>query len=105
MTEQADAGRRRDAPRSWLRSEPLQLASALVLGVVLAVTLLGGIAQDEVWRVAILPVAFLLIVRALVRLVELGRAEWRRERTAVRAYLGVVARFVLAYLIVVTAST
>ncbi len=105
MTDGEHVDRRREAPVTRLRGELLQFAVALVLGLVLAVALLGGVSQEEVWRVVILPAALLLIVRALHRLIQLGRAEWRREGTAVRAYLGVVVRFVLAYLMIVTASS
>jgi hypothetical protein len=87
-----------------LRGEPVQVLLALVAGSVLAVGLVGASGGTELWRVAVLPVALLLVVRALVRLVGLGLAEWYRERTAVRAYLAVVLRFVVAYLIVVAAA-
>lgn len=88
-----------------LRREPVQLVIAFALGALLAVVLLGGIGSEEVWRVVVLPVALLLIARGLHRLVRLGRAEWRRERTDLRAYFGVGLRFIAAYVIVVAASS
>ncbi len=105
MTDEPGAGRPHASPPSWPYAEAAQYAIALALGLVVAMALLGGIGQRETWRVIVLPVALLLIIRALLRLLQLGRAEWRRERTAARSYLGVVARFVLAYLIVVAASS
>jgi hypothetical protein len=76
---------------------------AMFTGVLLAVGLLGRETGVGLWRAAVLPVALLLVARALIRLLALGRAEWRRERTGARAYLAVVLRFVVAYLMVVAA--
>ena len=87
-----------------MRSEAVQLVIALASGFAVATALLGGIGSDELWRLVVLPVALLLIVHGLLRLITLGRAEFRREPSGARAYLGVVARFVTAYLIVAAAS-
>jgi hypothetical protein len=76
-----------------------------VAGSAAAFLLLGDVGPTGVWPVAILPVALLLIVRALLRLVQLGRAEWRREPYGARAYVGVITRFFVAYLIVAIASS
>jgi len=81
----------------------VQILLAVVIGVLLAVGLLGRDVGVGAWRVAVLPVALLLVARALVGLVALGRSEWRREPTGARAYLAVVLRFVVAYLMVVAA--
>jgi hypothetical protein len=105
VTEPADPGDRGASRSEVLRREPLQLVAALALGSVLAAVLLGGAGVGAVWRVVVLPVALLLIVRGLIELVKLGRAEWRREVTGVRAYLAVIARFVIAYFLVVAASS
>ena len=87
------------------RSEAVQLGAALVAGVLLATILLGGLGSDERWRIVVLPVALLLVTRALIALAGIARAEWRRDRTGLRAYVGVVARFAIAYVIVALASS
>jgi len=84
--------------------EPVQLLLALLVGGALAVLLLGGIGAVDVWRVVVLPVALLLVLRGLLELVALAGAEWRRERPGPRRYLLVVVRFLSAYLIVAVAS-
>jgi hypothetical protein len=86
-----------------LRREPVQVLLALATGVLLSVVLLGAGAGVALWRLAVLPVALLFVVRGIGGLIGLGRSEWRRERTGLRAYLVVVLRFVLAYLLVVAA--
>jgi hypothetical protein len=40
----------------------------------------------------------------MVDLLQIARAEWHRERPAVRAYVRVVMRFVAAYILVAAAS-
>jgi hypothetical protein len=86
-----------------LRQEPVQVLIAVAAGVLLSTVLVGARAGVALWRLAILPVALLFVVRGIVGLIGLGRSEWRRERTGARAYLAVVLRFVLAYLLVVAA--
>jgi hypothetical protein len=87
------------------RSEPAQLGIGFGLGLVLALVLLGGLAVPGIWRVVVLPVALVLVVRALAGLVAIGRAEWRRERVGIRGYGLVVLRFGIAYLLVAAASS
>jgi len=88
-----------------LRREWVQLLLALVVGGVSAATLLGGVRTTGVWRVIVLPVALLLVLRGLKELVSLARTEWQRGRPAPRAYASVILRFLVAYLIVAVASS
>jgi len=88
-----------------LRWEPFQILVALVAGASIAVLLLNETDPRSLWRVGILPAVLLLIVRSLVDLVALGRDEWRREPGSGRAYILVVLRFVIAYILVALASS
>jgi hypothetical protein len=88
---------------SAIRRESVQIVLAFLAGVLLSLGLLGGREVAGLWRPAVLPVALLLVVRALVGMARLGRAEWRRDRTGARPYLAVVLRSVIAYLLVVIA--
>ena len=91
--------------RRSLRRESVQVVVALVIGALLALALLQGVGASIAWRLAVLPLALLLVVRGLIGLVGLGRAEWRRDRPRRRAYVAVLLRFTIAYVIVVAATS
>ena len=95
---------RESVPRSRSR-EPWVHAVAAVLGPAAGVLLLRSSAPSLVLRTAALGVAFSLVAAGLVRAVALGRSEWRRERPGAGAYVGVVGRFVLGFLLVVVATS
>lgn len=56
------------------------------------------------WRLGVVVVALALVVAGLIGLVGLARAEWRRDHPGSRRYLGVVARFLLAFVLVLVAT-
>jgi len=57
------------------------------------------------WRLLVVAAALVLVVAGFVGLLGLGRAEWRRERPSRRRYLSVVARFGLAFLLVLIVTS
>jgi hypothetical protein len=92
--------------RSVRRSrETLLHVAALVLGPAVAAVLVGGAAVDLLWRTAALSGALTLVACGLVRAVVVGRAEWRRDAPSLGAYGRVAARFVLAFVLVVAATS
>jgi hypothetical protein len=103
VVERPGNGRGRVPLASVLRSETVQVLIALGLGAVLAVVLFGDLTGQRQWRLIVLPVALLLVIRGLVGLLLIGRAEWRREPTGARNYLLVVLRFAGAYVVVAAA--
>jgi predicted GNAT superfamily acetyltransferase len=79
--------------------------AAAVAGPLIATALVGGAGVDLVWRTSALAVALTLVARGLLLAVGLGRAEWRREPPPLGAYRRVAARFALAFLLVVAATS
>lgn len=67
--------------------------------------LLGTFAPSLVLRTAALGVALTLVGAGLRRAVALGREEWMRDRPARAVYVGVLGRFVTAFLLVVIATS
>lgn len=90
------------------RSRSLELFSHLAVAVLVPVVgglLLGTFTLALVVRTSALGLAFTLVAAGLVRSAALGRAEWRRDRPEVGRYAGVVGRFLLAFLLVVVATS
>jgi type IV secretory pathway TrbD component len=79
--------------------------AAAVLGPIVAVALLGGANADLVWRTASLAAALTLVVRGMQRALTLGREEWHRNAPPLRSYGWVAARFGVAFVLVVVATS
>lgn len=94
-----------DGPGIRRSREPLLHVAAAVVGPTVAVLLVGGAPGDLVWRTAALAVALTLVGRGLVVAFDLGRAEWRRDTPSLGAYGRVAARFALALVLVVAATS
>ena len=94
-----------DRPRGDRSREPFVHLSAALLGPGVGSLLLGTVEVTLVVRTAALATALTLVAAGLVRAVGLGRAEWRRERPSGIAYARVVGRFVIAFLLVVVATS
>ena len=56
------------------------------------------------WRLLVVGAALVLVLAGFVGLVRIARAEWRRESPARGRYLRVVARFALAFVLVLIAT-
>lgn len=79
--------------------------SAAVIGSVVGTVLIGSLVPGLVWRAAALSSALTLVSVAMIRVVVLGRSEWRREPPPRGQYRRVVARFATAFLLVIIASS
>ena len=93
------------AERGSRSREPLVHGLAALVGPTAGGLLLGTFALHLLLRTAALAVGFSLVVAGLARAVSLGRDEWRRRRPGGAAYAGVVTRFVVAFLLVVVATS
>lgn len=91
--------------RAASRREAVVHASALAVGPSVSVLLLETTAFYLLWRSAALAVSLTLVGAAVVRLIMLGRAEWLRERPGFRHYVQAIARFFVAFVLVVVATT
>ena len=89
--------------RAW--REPALHGAAAAGGAALAAVSLGSWSVELLVRTGALGVALSLVGAGLVRAVALGRSEWRREDPRPALYALIVARFVAAFLLVVTATT
>jgi uncharacterized YccA/Bax inhibitor family protein len=74
-------------------------------GATLATLVVGAVVPTLLWRTSALSLALSLVIAALLGAVALGRAEWRREAPRLSAYGPVVARFLLAFLLAVAATS
>lgn len=74
------------------------------LGALVGPALLGTFDATLVFRSVALTLALTSVGAGLVRLVGLGRAEWRREAPQPREYLLVGVRFLVGFLLVVVAT-
>jgi hypothetical protein len=81
------------------RTELLVHAGAAGVGALVTVLLVGVTTAALVWRSAALASGLSLVVRALMLLIAVGRAEWRREGPSIRVYLRVGARFAVAFVL------
>jgi hypothetical protein len=91
--------------RSWWRHESLLHVGAAIVGAGSVVALVGTATAPLLLRSGALAAAFTLVVRGLVLLLHLGRAEWRREGPATSAYGRVGARFLIAFILAGLATT
>jgi len=94
-------------PPLWsaLRREVALHVVAASLGAAAGAGLIGAIVAGLVWRAAALSASLTLVVVALLRAVELARAEWRGTPPLTSAYRRVIARFAVAFVLVIAAST
>jgi len=90
-------------PERLRRSAPLLVAA--VAGPLVGVALLGSTDAGLLARVGALSVSAVLVVRGLTGAIGLARDEWRRTAPSRDRYVRVVARFAVALLLVVLATT
>jgi len=88
-----------------LRREVLLHGAAAVIGASIGLALVGSVVIGLLWRAAALSSALTLVVVAIIRALALGRSEWRREPPSRREYAQVVARFGVAFMLAVVASS
>jgi hypothetical protein len=86
-------------PAGLTRQEVQVHLGAAVVGTLLTWALVGVLTVPLAWRSAALAAGITIVVRALLLLAALGRAEWRREGPPARAYLRVAARFGVAFVL------
>lgn len=87
-------------PRTGVRRRELTIhASAAALGAAIAVVAFPDPAVGTLARAAALPLALSLVVHGLLGALALGRAEWRRATPPPSAYLRVVLRFLLGFVL------
>jgi len=87
------------------RDEAFLHIGVALLGVGLTWALVGTLTFPLAWRSAALSASLSLVIRALLMLVRIGRAEWRSERPPTRAYLPILARFAVAFLLAGVATS
>jgi len=88
-----------------LRREVVVHVVAAALGAAVGAALIGTIVAGLMWRAAALSTSLTLVVVALLRAVALGRAEWRTAAPLPSEYRRVIARFGVAFLLVIAASS
>lgn len=88
-----------------LRREVILHVVAAALGAAVGAGLIGAIVAGLMWRAAALSASLTLVAVALLRAVELGRAEWRGAAPRPTEYRRVFARFAVAFVLVIAASS